>query len=121
MKTSLRLALVAALTALSACDNAPKPNQPAGADCNGSLDNTACVAGHYCARPEHAGHAAQDRYSNGGLFGLGPKSPIGRCIRLPAVGEGCTFVNRDCVAGATCQFEGTMRTGVCRANAAPAQ
>ena len=121
MKLSLRLALVIAVATLSACDNAPKANQAANANCNASLEGTACVDGYFCARPEFAGHAADDRFSNGGLFGLGPKVPIGRCVRLPPVGQGCTFVNRNCVAGATCQFEGTMLTGVCRANPAPSQ
>ncbi|MBL8679561.1 MAG: hypothetical protein JNK05_10365 [Myxococcales bacterium] len=120
MKLSLRLVLVTAIAALAACDNAPKPNQPAGADCNAGLSTNACVAGHFCARPE-TDQAGQQRFSNGGLFGLGLQVPVGRCVRLPAVGQGCTFVNRDCVAGATCQFEGASRAGICRANAAPAQ
>lgn len=115
MKFVVRLVSAVALVALAACDNTPKPNQPANADCNAGLSANACVAGHFCARSE-SDQAGQQRFSNGGFMGLGAKVPLGRCQRLPAVGEGCTFVNRDCVAGATCQFEGTSRAGVCRAN-----
>ena len=57
-------AMVSLLALLSACDNAPQPNQPAGADCNASL-NDACAEGHYCARAE----SGEDRNSNGGFAG----------------------------------------------------
>ena len=115
MKLVRHLVCVGSIVLLAACDNMPKPRQPTGADCNASLSRDACVAGHYCARAE-SDRGEQERQSNGGLFGLGLAVPIGRCVRLPAIGEGCTFRNRDCVAGATCQFEGTSRAGICRAN-----
>ncbi len=115
MKVLTCLALVGSMVLLAACDNMPKPRQQAGADCNASLSGDACVAGHYCARAE-TDRGEHERTSNGGLLGLGLAVPIGRCVRLPAIGEGCTFRNRDCVQGATCQFEGTSRAGVCRAN-----
>jgi hypothetical protein len=115
MRLHWLFAAIFCCTNLFACGKPPGPNQAAGADCNIALDNNACVAAHYCARAD-TDRAEQQRRSSGGFLGLQESVPIGRCVRRPAVGEGCTFVNRDCVAGATCQFEGTSRAGICRAN-----
>lgn len=113
MTRSFHLVSLAAFVALSACTKAPSASQAAGADCNLALSSNACVAGYFCARDEGG---QNQRRSSGGFAGLQESVPIGRCARLPAVGEGCTFVNRDCVAGATCQFQGASRAGICRAN-----
>ena len=114
MKSEVVLCVVLSAFALLGCNDMPGPNQAAGADCNAGIDDDACVEGHFCAHAE-PDRGEQQRRSNGGLFGLGEVVPIGRCTPLPAEGEACTFVNRDCAAGTTCQFEGTSRVGVCRA------
>jgi len=108
------LSLVAAAF-LAGCSRAPAARQALGADCKLSLDRSACAEGLFCARPEYD-RGEQARYHRSGLSGLTPSTPLGRCARLPAVGEQCTFFNRDCVAGATCQFAADGRIGVCRAD-----
>lgn len=114
MKSEVVLCAVVAALALLGCNDMPAPNQGAGADCNAAIGDDACVAGHFCARAE-PDRGEQQRQSNGGFLGLGDAVPIGRCTPLPAEGEACSFVNRECAAGATCQFEGASRVGVCRA------